>query len=224
MKKISFLFIFAVSLGAALPKDFVFVRELIPDIAVDLRYAGSHNFLGCTVDGYQDSSLILTREAATALKGVQDECRAFGLGLKIYDAYRPQPAVDHFVRWARDLADTTMKREFYPDVDKKDLFSKGYIASHSGHSRGSTVDLTLIDLKSGRDLDMGSPFDFFSLLSHPGCEKINAQARANRMLLQTLMVKHGFRSLDEEWWHFRLDPEPFPKTYFEFPVAGEIRR
>jgi len=143
------------------------------------------------------------------------------LELKIYDAYRPQRAVDHFVRWAKDHKDRKMKARYYPDVVKKDLFKKGYIAKRSGHSRGSAVDLTIITRVSGRnteELDMGSVFDFFSPLSWPGNSSISPSSRAHRMLLQTLMKKHGFKPYSREWWHFTLKDELFPKTYFNFPV------
>ena len=182
---------------------------------------GENNFLGTRVDGYKSNRAILSVPAAEALKGVQEELRTFGLGLKIFDAYRPQQAVNHFVRWAKDIKDTKNKAGFYPDVDKKNLFRDGYIASKSGHTRGSTVDLTIVSLKKpevGRQLDMGTTFDYFGQPSWPGNLAMSADVRANRMLLQGLMVRHGFAIYDKEWWHYTLKNEPYPETYFDFPV------
>ncbi len=205
----------------SLPAGFVYVDEVIPDLRLDLRYAGSHNFVGERIDGYLKQRCILTREAVDALKRVQEDLRPFGLGLMVFDAYRPQRAVDHFIRWARDTADTRMKREFYPDVEKKDLFRDGYIAARSGHSRGSTVDLTIVSLKGedpGSEIDMGSAFDFFGRRSWPGYTGIPSGTRAHRMLLRLVMKKHGFQPDSREWWHFTLKGEPYPATYFNFPV------
>lgn len=204
-----------------LPSGFVYVEQVIPDIKLDIRYATSHNFLGTPVDGYVQPKCILTTQAAQTLKLVQDDLRPFGLGLKVFDGYRPQRAVDHFVRWAKDLNDTRMKSEFYPNVNKENLFKDGYIASKSGHSRGSTVDLTITSLAAKPNdpgLDMGSNFDFFGPPSWPLNQDVPTEARAHRMLLQTLMTKHGFKPYDQEWWHFTLKNEPFPKMYFDFPV------
>ncbi len=211
----------AESQDGSLPKGFVYADETIPDLRLDLRYAGSHNFVGKPVDGYLKQRCIMTRAAAEALKKVQEELRPFGLGVKVFDAYRPQKAVDHFVRWAHDLKDTRTKQEFYPDVDKKNLFRDGYIAAKSGHSRGSTVDLTIVSLAgedAGRELDMGSGFDFFGLPSWPDSSQISAPSRAHRLLLRLVMEKHGFRPYAQEWWHFTLKNEPWPETYFDFPV------
>ncbi len=199
-------------------EGFVYVEGIIPNAALDIRYFSNYNFVGCPIDGYNAPKPILTNEAALALKEVQNKLNKFSLGIKIYDAYRPQTAVTHFIRWAKDLGDTKMKKEFYPNVNKKDLFAKGYIAKKSGHSRGSTVDLTLIDLNTGKDLDMGSPFDFFGKISASEYPNITYQQKANRLLLRTLMEKHGFVHYSEEWWHFTLNNEPYPDTYFDFPV------
>ncbi|MUM76435.1 peptidase M15 [Pseudodesulfovibrio sp. F-1] len=204
--------------AAGLPEGFCHVEEVVPGVVLDVRYFTSHNFLGDPVDGYEAPRVILTVQAARALAGVQATLARFGLGLKVFDGYRPQRAVDHFVRWAEDLSDTRMKAEFYPDVDKAHLFRDGYIAARSGHSRGSTVDLTIIDLGTGEALDMGTPFDFFGPPSWPESPAMSAQVRANRALLQGIMVSHGFRPLAEEWWHFTLENEPFPDTWFDFPV------
>ncbi|MBP6689631.1 MAG: M15 family metallopeptidase [Hyphomonadaceae bacterium] len=200
------------------PEGFVDAARVVPSLRVEMRYAGAHNFVGRRVDGYEAPVCILTREAAEALARVQAELAPRGLGLKVYDCYRPQRAVADFARWAADLSDQSTKAEFYPNVDKNRLFELGYIAERSGHSRGSTVDLTIISLSTGAEVDMGSPFDLFDTLSWPTDESVTAAARANRMLLQSVMREHGFRGLREEWWHFTLEGEPHPETYFDFVV------
>lgn len=203
-----------------LPEGFVLVGEAIPDALLDIRYYTTYNFVGARIDGYEAPVAVLTRKAAEALKLVSDDMKQQGLRLVIYDAYRPQRAVDHFAHWAEDIADTRMKAVFYPDVDKADLFEKGFIARRSGHSRGSTVDLTLLDEKSGTLLDMGGPFDFFGELSHPDYAGVTPAQHQNRMLLQSAMMKRGFKPLSTEWWHFTLVDEPYPKTFFDFLVRG----
>ena len=197
---------------------FVSIGEAVPDALLDIRYYSSFNFIGERIDGYEAPVALLTREAAAALKRVSDEAVSLGWRLKIFDAYRPQKAVDHFVRWAKDPEDTRMKAYFYPELEKKDIIPQHYIAEHSGHSRGSTVDLTLFDMASQRDADMGGTFDYFGEKSHPDYPGTTEKQHQNRMLLQKLMVKHGFRPLESEWWHFTLDKEPYPDTYFTFPV------
>ncbi len=197
---------------------FVNIQEVSPGIAIEVRYFSAENFVGEPISGYRDAVILMTSEAATALAAVQSDLAPFGLGLKIFDAYRPQPAVDHFVRWGRDLTDQRMKDRYYPEVNKENLFRDGYIAERSGHSRGSTVDLTLVDLDSGVELDMGTPWDFFGTESWPDSMAVSAQQRTNRLLLRTLMLQHGFRPLTTEWWHFTLNDEPYPETYFNFPV------
>jgi len=172
--------------------------------------------MGRRVAGYHSARAVLTLRAAQALAEVQSDLNRFGLGLKIFDAYRPQKAVDDFVRWGKDLTDTVMKEQYYPFVDKENLFKEGYIAEKSGHSRGSTLDLTLVDLKTGTELDMGSHFDFFGKISWVTNPSITYQQRANRMLLNLVMKRHGFKSYDREWWHFTLEHEPWPDTYFNF--------
>ena len=212
--------LFSSALMGAPPAGFVDVRQAVPNVVVELRYFSNDNFVGRRVDGYAAARCYASIEAGEALAGVQAELAAFGLGVKIFDAFRPQRAVDHFVRWAEDLADTKMKAQYYPDVDKANLFRDGYIAAKSGHSRGSTVDLTIVSLNAGEpiELDMGTGWDYFGPKSWPSSREVTAQQRANRMLLQSLMVRHGFRPLAEEWWHFTLVNEPFPDTYFDFMV------
>ncbi|MFA7094998.1 MAG: M15 family metallopeptidase [Gammaproteobacteria bacterium] len=202
----------------ALPEGFVYLSDVAPRVLIDARYAGSDNFVGRPVDGYRANTVILTRPAAEALAAVSEELAAFGLGLKVFDGYRPQRAVNHFVRWAADPADHSTKPRHYPNVDKAHLFRDGYIAERSGHSRGSTVDVTLVDLKDGTELPMGTPFDYFGPESWPSYANLPAEQRAFRALLQQVMVRHGFRPLKEEWWHFTLENEPYPDTYFDFPV------
>ncbi len=198
------------------PTGFVDAAEVVPGLIVEMRYAGSHNFVSRPIDGYVAPRCLLTQVAAAALADVARDLASSGLTLKVFDCYRPVRAVANFVRWARDLKDVAGKREFYPDVDKNTLFRDGYISSHSGHSRGSTVDLTLA--RDGRELDMGTPFDFFSIRSWPGSTEVSAAARANRALLATAMRRRGFRPYDRDWWHFTLSHEPFHATYFNFPV------
>ena len=201
---------------------FVSVGEMIPDVLPDIRYYSSFNFIGERIDGYEEPAALLTREAAEALAAVSSEAMRQGYRLKIFDAYRPQKAVDHFVRWAKDPADTRMKAYFYPDLKKKDIIPQHYIAEHFGHSRGSTVDLTLFEMDTQQDADMGGTFDFFGEKSHPDYAGVSEAQHANRMLLQKLMVKHGFRPLESEWWHFTLENEPWPETYFTFPVSSRF--
>lgn len=201
-----------------LPKGFSYVKDIIPEIHVDLRYFGSHNFVGKKIDGYESPVLIWGTAATSALKKVENELNVKGMGLKIFDAYRPQKAVQHFKRWALQTNDTLLKREFYPNLDKRNLFKLGYIASKSGHSRGSTIDLTIMTLHDQKELDMGSPFDFFGPISHFDSREINAAQKKNRMFLRNIMLKHGFKGYAKEWWHFTLIHEPYQKTYFDFDV------
>lgn len=203
---------------AEMPEDFVLLAEAVPDIILEIRYYSSYNFVGARIDGYEAPVAIMTKEAAGALKEVSDELIDRGYCLKVYDAYRPQRAVAHFVRWAQNVDDVKMKPSFYPDVDKSRLFELGYIMEHSGHSRGSTVDLTLVEIASGKELDMGGPFDWFGDLSHPDYQDITDVQKANRAILRDAMLRHGFKPLDSEWWHFTLAEEPYPDTYFNFPI------
>ena len=203
--------------------DFVLLTDVVPDAILEIRYYSTYNFVGDRIDGYEEPLAFLTKEAAAALKEVSDELMAKGYRLKIYDAYRPLKAVTHFMKWALDPDDARMKEYFYPELEKDVLFPQGYIAEHSGHSRGSTVDLTLFDMSLQQDLDMGGTFDFFGEKSHPDYTGTTAEQHENRMLLQRLMVQHGFRPLKTEWWHFTLENEPWQDTYFTFPVRSQFR-
>ena len=201
--------------------DFVLLNEAVPDAILEIRYYSTYNFVGERIDGYEEPVALLTKEAAAALKEVSDDLIEQGYRLKIYDAYRPQMAVTHFMNWALDPDDTRMKEYFYPELPKDVLFPQGYIAEHSGHSRGSTVDLTLFDMNTEREVDMGGTFDYFGQLSHPDYRDITDEQYANRMLLREVMTAHGFRPLEEEWWHFTLEDEPYPDTYFTFPINSD---
>ena len=239
------LFAACASAGSIPPQqipDFVSITDVDSTIVVEARYFGDHNFIGRRIDGYEAPRCLLAREAAQALGRVQAEVRAFGLSLKTYDCYRPQRAVADFAAWARVISDTKMKAEFYPDIDKSRLFELGYIAERSGHSRGSTVDLTLIPLpapsqpvyRDGEELvrctapveqrfrdntlDMGTGYDCFSELSHTANPAVGPVAARNRLLLKAVMEKHGFVNYAQEWWHFTFRPEPYPQTYFDVPV------
>ncbi len=217
--------------------QFVTLTDAVPDAILEIRYFSTYNFVGHRIDGYLKPTALLTKQAAKALKAVSDDVHSQGYRLKIYDAYRPQQAVDHFVRWAEDLNDTKMKAYFYPDLDKSVLFDQVYIAAKSGHTRGSTVDLTLFDMATEKEVDMGGTFDWFGPESHPDfCGHpdtgeytgdnskspqgriITAEQFKNRMILRAAMLRHNFKPVDSEWWHFTLEDEPFPDTYFNFPV------
>ena len=233
--------------------QFVTITDVVPDVILEIRYFGTYNFVGTRIDGYEEPTALLTRQAADSLKAVSDDVKAQGYRLKIYDAYRPQKGVDHFVRWAEDLADTLMKPYFYPDLDKSVLFDQEYICAKSGHTRGSTLDLTLFDMATEKELDMGGTFDWFGPESHPDfCGNpetgeyeaplsspqlrgspdaktslpqsgevrrgLSPEQFKNRMILRQAMLRHGFKPFDTEWWHFTLKDEPFPDTYFTFPV------
>ena len=203
---------------------FVVLADYVPPIVQEIRYYSTYNFIGERIDGYEEPCALLTKEAARALKAVSNEMIVRGYRLKVFDAYRPACAVKHFVLWGIEDQDIRMKPYFYPDLQKQELFEKGYIAKKSSHSRGSTVDLTLLDMSTGGELDMGSPFDLFSVVSHPDYKGITEQQYENRMMLQRVMVRSGFEPIDCEWWHFTLKDEPYPDTYFEFPVSAEYLR
>ncbi len=225
-----------------IPESFIDVQKVIPGMIMDIRYTGPHNFLGEKVDGYLAPKCYLTKEATDALANVQKDLEPYALSLKIYDCYRPQRAVNHFVRWAREIENTKTMKEFYPTIDKRNLFKDGYIAERSGHSRGSTVDLTLVpfpappqpDYVNGQPLsecylpaekrfldnsiDMATGFDCFHELSHTANAKVSTQQKINRLLLKSVMEKHGFKNYDLEWWHYTLKNEPYPDTYFDFVI------
>ncbi len=201
-----------------LPEGFVYIDELVPDVILDVRYFSNDNFVGNRIDGYLAPRIILTIEASRALAAVAAELREHDLALKIFDGYRPQQAVNHFIRWAADVEDKKMKDKYYPEVNKKDLFRLGYIAKKSGHSRGSTVDLTLINVNTGKELDMGSGFDFFGEISHHNTNLISREQLKNRAILKATMEKYGFIPYSGEWWHYTLGSEPYPDTYYDFPV------
>lgn len=200
---------------------FVVLADMVPAIVQEIRYYSTYNFIGDRINGYEEPCALITKQAARALLSVNNEMIVQGYRLKIFDAYRPACAVRHFVMWGIEDLDLRMKPYFYPDLEKQELFAKGYIASKSSHSRGSTVDLTLLDMKTGKELDMGSPFDLFNDISHPDSKAVTDEQFENRMKLQSVMVRNGFEPIDCEWWHFTLNDEPYPDTYFEFPVSCE---
>lgn len=202
-----------------LPKEFVYLKDIDPSIQQDIRYYGAHNFVGKPLPGYERPVCILTQPAADALRQVQQELKKKGLGLKVFDGYRPQMTVDEFIRWSADETDQKMKADYYPNVNKADFFKLDYVAARSGHTRGSTVDLTLIDLKTHQELDMGTHFDFMDELSHPANRSVTEKQYQNRRLLSDVMIKLGFVPIETEWWHFTLKNELFPDTYFNFPVG-----
>ncbi|CAI8161662.1 MAG: D-alanyl-D-alanine dipeptidase [Polaribacter sp. SA4-10] len=201
-----------------LPKGFVYLSTIDNSIRKELRYFTNNNFIGKPIKGYKKNILIVSERAAKALKKIQNELLKDSMSLKVFDAYRPQQAVDHFVEWAKDLNDTLMKKIFYPKVPKKKLFELGFIAEKSGHTRGSSVDLTIIDLKTNEELDMGSIYDFFGIESHPCSKKININQQNNRLFLRTIMLQNNFSPYENEWWHFTLKNEPFSQRYFNFPI------
>ena len=202
------------------PSGFVALAEYVPAVIQEIRYYSTYNFIGERIDGYEEPCALITIEAARALKAVSNEVFVQGYRLKVFDAYRPAAAVKHFVLWGIEDQDIRMKPYFYPDLEKQELFNKGYIAKQSSHSRGSAVDLTLLDMKTGKEVDMGGPFDFFSELSHPDYRGITDVQYENRMILRNAMMRNGFLPIDCEWWHFMLKDEPYPDTYFEFPVSS----
>ena len=206
------------------PSGFVLLSDYVPHMIQEIRYFSTYNFIGERIDGYEEPCAILTAEAARALKSVSNELFVLGYRIKVFDAYRPARAVKQFVLWGIEDTDVRMKPYFYPYLNKQDLFAEGYIAKLSSHSRGSTVDLTLLDMKTGKEVDMGSPFDLFSEKSHPDYTDITDEHYDNRMLLQHVMIRNGFVPIDCEWWHFTLKDEPYPDTYFDFPVSSSYLR
>jgi len=202
----------------SLPEGFVYLAVEIPDIILDIRYYSTYNFVGQRVDGYKKPLAIVSKEACDAFKKACALLKEQGYIPRIFDTYRPQKAVDHFLRWASDLDDTKNKATFYPSIDKDRIIPEGYVAEKSGHSRGSVIDLTLVDIITGKDLDMGSCFDFFGERSHHGTKLISKEQEANRNILKEAMLQAGFNLYDEEWWHYSLKDEPYPDTYFNFDV------
>lgn len=244
MRLLAVLLALAAPAPAERPKGFVELDQVDPTILQDMRYAARYNFIGRRIDGYRDPACILHRRAARALERAQAELRPRGYSLKVYDCYRPQRAVDQFARWAANPADDKMKREFYPHVDKSQLFDRGYIARRSGHSRGSTVDLTLVRLPPkpqprwtrrrfglvrcyaprarrypDNSVNMGTAYDCFDPRAHTLDPRITGRPRRNRLLLKRTLGGAGFEDYANEWWHFTLANERYPATYFDFPVA-----
>lgn len=206
------------------PADFVLLSDYVPSVIQEIRYYSTYNFIGDRIDGYEEPCALLTKDAARALKSASNELMVQGYRFKVFDAYRPACAVKHFVLWGLEDQDIRMKPYFYPELQKQELFEKGYVAKKSSHSRGSTIDLTLLDMSTGKELDMGSPFDLFSEVSHPDYKGITDVQFENRMILRKVMLRNGFKPIDCEWWHFTLEDEPYPDTYFEFPVSSEYLR
>jgi D-alanyl-D-alanine dipeptidase len=204
--------------SSELPEGFDYADRHITGLITDLKYFSTDNFVGQPIESYRANRAILTLQAIRALALVQKELNLFGLGIKIYDAYRPQQSVNHFVRWSMDGSAIQTKPSYYPNVAKNELFKLGYIDKRSGHSRGSTVDLTFVDLQTGEELDMGSTFDLFDPISWPNAAALAPVQRAHRLLLSAIMQQYGFKPYPKEWWHFTLVNEPFPETYFNFPV------
>ena len=204
-------------------QGFVLIRDFVPDVIEDIRYYTTNNFMGQRADGYQANVAIISRQAALQLKAAADELRTMGYVIKIFDAYRPQSAVDHFVRWSK-TRDQRNKADYYPDLEKSSLFPT-YIAKKSGHTKGSTIDMTICYKDTKQEVDMGSHFDYFGQASHTmflgkyNGGRVTKQHQANRLLLRNVMIKHGFKPYDNEWWHFTLKNQPYPDTYFNFPVS-----
>lgn len=201
-----------------LPKGFVYLDEIIPNAHYEMRYYSEYNFVGKRIEGYLAPYAIATTQMAKALSKVSEKLEPLGYQLLIYDTYRPAKAVKQFIDWSQDTDDDVMKAEFYPNMDKADLFKQGYLSKKSGHSRGSTVDLTLVDSNTGEEVDMGSPYDLLDEISHFSTDKITAEQADNRQLLKDVMVKYGFKAYSKEWWHFVLQNEPYPNTYFDFDI------
>ena len=200
------------------PAVFVYLKDIDKSIVQDIKYFTNDNFIGRPIKGYQAPQCILTRKMGVSLSSIQQQLKSKLLSLKVYDCYRPQVAVDDFIVWSHDINDQKMKATYYPNIDKTTFFKLGYVAKKSSHSRGSTVDLTIISLKTGKELDMGTHFDYMDNKSRVFAENVSKEAKSNRMLLRNIMERNGFKSYDKEWWHFTLKDEPFPNTYFNFLV------
>ena len=200
-----------------LEAGFVYLNDIDDSIVVNLKYYSSENFTGQFVEGYHSNNAILTKESALALSNAQDDFNKLGYSLILYDAYRPQRAVDFFVQWSKNLNDTINKRIYYPNIKKSELFELGYIAYKSGHSRGSTVDVSLVEISTNKLLDMGTIFDYFGIESHTFFDDISEKQKSNRLILYEIMSNNGFKNYSKEWWHFTLKNEPYQK-YFDFLV------
>tara|TARA_B100001063_G_scaffold121321_1_gene113267 strand:+ start:64 stop:726 length:663 start_codon:yes stop_codon:yes gene_type:complete len=216
MRFFKFLLLFSFISFSQSRDSFIDIKEYIPSITIDLKYSSDDNFTGRVVNGYESPKCLLTFEAASSLRNIQTILNKSGYSLKIYDAYRPQRSVNHFINWSKNQSDTLKKSYYYPNLAKSTLFKLGYIASKSSHSRGSTVDITLVEISSGKEIDMGSPYDFFGLESSHDYENISITQKNNRKLLLDVMTKNGFSSYSKEWWHYTFIDEPFPTTYFDF--------
>ncbi|MBR4346046.1 MAG: M15 family metallopeptidase [Oscillospiraceae bacterium] len=204
------------------PSGFVLLSDYVPGMIQEIRYFSTYNFVGDRINGYEEPCALMTAQGARALRRAADELNVKGYRIKVFDAYRPARAVEHFVMWGIEDMDLRMKPYFYPELEKQELFAKGYIAGKSSHSRGSTVDLTLLDMASGREVDMGAPFDFFGEISHPDYRGISEEQYENRLILRNAMLRNGFLPIDCEWWHFTLADEPYPDTYFDFPITSKM--
>ncbi|MBP0955348.1 MAG: M15 family metallopeptidase [Oscillospiraceae bacterium] len=204
------------------PSGFVLLSDFVPGMIQEIRYFSTYNFVGDRINGYEEPVALMTAQGARALRRAADELNVKGYRIKVFDAYRPARAVEHFVMWGIEDMDLRMKPYFYPGLEKQELFAKGYIAGKSSHSRGSTVDLTLLDMASGREVDMGAPFDYFGEISHPDYRGISEEQYENRLILRNAMLRNGFVPIDCEWWHFTLADEPYPDTYFDFPITSKM--
>ena len=211
------LIFYSTSFNNNLEAGFVYLKDIDDSIVVNLKYYSSENFTGQFVEGYHSNNAILTKESALALSNAQDDFNKLGYSLILYDAYRPQRAVDFFVQWSKNLNDTINKRVYYPNIKKSELFELGYIAYKSGHSRGSTVDVSLVEISTNKVLDMGTVFDYFGVESHTFFDDISEKQKSNRLILYEIMSNNGFKNYSKEWWHFTLKNEPYQK-YFDFLV------
>ena len=213
-----FLVLFFINYSCSdLAEGFVYINDLDNRINIDLRYSTENNFTGKVIDGYRSNKAIISTEAAMALIQVQNDLDQMNLSLKIFDAYRPQMSVNYFINWSNDPLDTINKSIYYPKIKKSELFPLGYIAERSGHSRGSTVDLTIVDNTTFKELDMGTPYDFFGPESATNFTGITDKQSSNRLLLLETMTRNGFKNYSKEWWHYTLKEEPF-NDYFNFVI------
>ncbi|MBC3889884.1 peptidase M15 [Acetobacterium paludosum] len=200
------------------PSDFVDISLEIPGIITDVKYFTGENFVGERIDGYESPTILLTEKATIALAGVQNLLIEEGHGLKVFDGYRPKQAVEHFIRWGNQKEDGKTKSIFYPSMTRQEIFKSGYIASESSHTRGSSIDLTVINMETGKEVDMGGHFDFFSEISYSDYDHLSLAQSKNRVQLRYLMRSEGFEPMQQEWWHFTLSDEPYPETYFDFSI------